>query len=57
MPHLLRLVLLALLILTSPARALEGAPSVAAQAWLLVDYHSGTVLAEHQADTPLPRRA
>lgn len=29
-------------------------PAIAAQAWLLVDHDSGRVLAEHNADKPLP---
>lgn len=40
-----------LLLFSSAASAAEfTAPQVAAKAWLLVDYHSGSVLAEHKAD-------
>lgn len=47
--------LLILLALAPPARAaIEQPPAVAAQAWLLVDSHSGTVLAERDADRPMP---
>lgn len=46
---------LLLLALLAPAHAaLEKAPEVPARAWLLVDHHSGTVLAEHDADEPMP---
>ena len=44
----------ALAALPLPALALERAPALAAQAWLLVDYDSGSVLVEHNADRPLP---
>ncbi len=40
-----------LLLSSSAATAAEPtAPQVAAKSWLLVDYHSGSVLAEHNAD-------
>ena len=40
-----------LLLFSSAATAAEPtAPQVAAKSWLLVDYHSGRVLAEHKAD-------
>lgn len=40
-----------LLLFSSSATAAEpAAPQVAARSWLLVDYHSGSVLAEHNAD-------
>jgi D-alanyl-D-alanine carboxypeptidase (penicillin-binding protein 5/6) len=46
--------LLALLVFPPLTLAdLEQPPPLAAQAWLLVDYHSGTVLAERDADRPL----
>ncbi|BAU46757.1 D-alanyl-D-alanine carboxypeptidase [Sulfurifustis variabilis] len=46
---------LLLLTLLAPAHAaLEKAPEVPARAWLLVDHHSGSVLAEHDADEPMP---
>lgn len=57
MRHRLALVaFLGLLALGAPARAAIEKPPVAppAQAWLLVDYHSGAVLAERDADRPLP---
>lgn len=44
--------LLIVFLLASPTAFAESmlAPQPAAQAWLLVDYHSGRVLAEHHAD-------
>lgn len=45
---------LALLLLPLPATALERAPRISAQAWLLVDYDSASVLTEHKADKPVP---
>ncbi len=42
---------LSLMLFSSAAPAEEPtAPQVAAKSWLLVDYHSGSVLAEHAAD-------
>lgn len=47
--------LLALLAFAPAAHAaIERPPPVPAQSWLLVDYYSGTVLAEHDADKPIP---
>lgn len=41
-------------LVSAPVPALEPAPQLPAQAWLLVDYASGNVLVEHHADRPLP---
>lgn len=37
-----------------PSSSAPQAPTIAARAWLLLDMSSGQVLAEHEADTPLP---
>ncbi|MCB1841897.1 MAG: D-alanyl-D-alanine carboxypeptidase [Halioglobus sp.] len=47
--------LFALCAFSAPAAAVAPAPpQVAAEAWLLIDAQSDTVLAEHNADMPLP---
>jgi D-alanyl-D-alanine carboxypeptidase (penicillin-binding protein 5/6) len=46
--------LLMLIALPWPAVAIERAPALNAHAWLLVDYATGNVLAEHGADRRLP---
>jgi D-alanyl-D-alanine carboxypeptidase (penicillin-binding protein 5/6) len=54
---LIRLALLLLFSLAAAARAatiVPSPPQVAAKAWLLMDADSGAVLAEHDADLPLP---
>ena len=48
-----RLVLVAVLLKAGLAHA-QPTLSLDAQAWLLVDHHSGSVLTEHRADQPLP---
>jgi serine-type D-Ala-D-Ala carboxypeptidase (penicillin-binding protein 5/6) len=54
MPRFVVLLLLAVLLLPTSAAALDHPPRLNAQAWLLVDYDSATVLVERNADKPLP---
>ena len=46
--------LFALFLWPSSGHSAEAPPTFNAQAWLLVDHDSGRVLAEHNADKPLP---
>ncbi|MBI3897394.1 MAG: D-alanyl-D-alanine carboxypeptidase [Gammaproteobacteria bacterium] len=50
----MRLLFALLLLLPLSAFAVERPPNLNAQAWLLVDYDSASVIAEHNADKPLP---
>src|SRR5687767_14035232 len=54
MHNLFRSLLLSSCFLTLPAFAVERPPYLDAQSWILVDYNSANVLAEHRADRPLP---
>ena len=45
---------LVLALAAGSANALERPPRLPAQAWLLIDYATGNILAEHNADRPLP---
>lgn len=53
-PFAYALLLSLLSALAGAAPLLPAAPELAATAWLLVDSETGTVLAEHEADLPLP---
>jgi serine-type D-Ala-D-Ala carboxypeptidase (penicillin-binding protein 5/6) len=50
----LRTALFLLFAFSGLAAATERPPRVDAQAWILVDFHSANVLAEHAADRPIP---
>lgn len=54
MSAVVRLCAFAFALLPLSGAALEAAPKVPAQAWLLVDYATGDVLASHNADRRLP---
>ena len=54
MNAILRLCILLLALLPFSAVALEAPPKIPAQAWLLVDYTTGDILAAHNAERRLP---
>lgn len=54
MRRLLLLLVAVVILRPFPAAGLENPPALHARAWLLIEYATGDVLVEHNADRPLP---